>query len=380
MPAVQIYPVVNQIAKNIGYNGAAVVDASSFTAFASTVINGSVEPVYSTLYNLIGRTMIAIDEAEDEERGIIVDQFTYGSILQKLSYITQDSQNDSDWDIAHPENPYAVQAKGGVVQRFFEQTIPAFCWEDVAYDKQIREAFHSPEKLAGFIEGLYTRMRNAYKRSKLGLADAAIGALAARISSETTDANYSRRCRFILTEFNNLYHSGAPLSKDDALIDPQYLEYLRKQIILDKANLNKLTSLYNEVGAVGSEVLIDRRSKGEELTLDISIGVATCYDKYWADSFNDEYVKFPRHNEIVNWGIATVPDEVVISLDGGQTTITVDDIIGLMYDKEAVVATMDNSRFVSIYDEWNDRNVFKLEATRRYTVDPTENSVLYLNK
>ena len=50
-----------------------------------------------------------------------------------------------------------------------------------------------------------------------------------------------------------------------------------------------------------------------------------------------------------------------------------------MYDRDAVVATMDRSRFVSIYDEWNDRNVFKLAADRRYIVDPTENTIVYLN-
>lgn len=377
MPAAQIYPVVNQIAKNIGYTGAAVVDTTSFAAFAATAITGSVEPIYNTLYNLIGRTIIAIDEAEDEERGIIVDQFTYGSILQKLSFITQDSENDSDFDIQNPQNPYTVQAKGGVVQRFFEQKIPVFDWTDVVYDYQIREAFHDEMSLAGFIEGLYTRMRNAYKRAKLGLSDAAIGSLIAHISASTTDANYSRRYRLLLTEYNTIY--GTSLTSATSYKDHDYLEFIRKQILIDQKNINKLTSLYNEVGAVGSEVLIDRRTKEDELNLDISLDVATSYAKYWGDTFNDEYVQFPKHNEIVNWGIATDPNKIVISLDGGTTTTTVDNIIGAMYDKDAVVATLDRVRFVNKYDEWNDRNVFKLAAGRRYTVDPTENSIVYIN-
>ena len=199
MPATQIYSIVNTIANNLQYTGAAVVDATSFAAFASSVITGNVEPVYNELYNLIGRTVVAIDEAEDDERGIIVDAFEYGSILQKLSFISQSAQNNSDYDISNPENPYAILPKSGIVQKFFEQTIPTFCWEDVAYDKQIREAFHSPETLAGFIEGLYTRMRNAYKIAKLGLSDAAIGALIAHMYSGSTDMNYSRRVRSLLT-------------------------------------------------------------------------------------------------------------------------------------------------------------------------------------
>ena len=379
MPATQIYSIVNTIATNLQYTGSTVVDVSSFAAFASSVINGSVEPVYSELYNLIGRTIVAVDEAEDDERGIVVDSFTYGSILQKLSFISQQAQTNSDYNIASPENPYTVTGKTGIVQKFFEQTIPTFCWEDVAYDKQIREAFHSPETLAGFIDGLYTRMYNAYKVAKLGLSDAAIGALVATVYNDSTDMNYSRRVRNLFTEFTTLYSDYASMTKDEAYITPAYLEYVRKQIITDKKNLNKLTHLYNTIGASGSEVPIDRRSTDADLQLDISLNLATSYAKYYGDTFNEQYVQFPRHNEVVNWGVATSPQEVVISIDGGQTTITVSDILAAMYDKDAVVATMDRSRFVNMYDQWNDRNVFKLAADRRYVVDPTENAIIYLN-
>ena len=379
MPATQIYSIVNTIANNLQYTGNAVVDASSFAAFATNAISGSLEPVYNELYNLIGRTVIAIDEAEDDERGIIVDAFDYGSILQKLSFVSQSAQSNSDYDIAHPENPYTVLGKSGIVQKFFEQTIPTFCWEDVAYDKQIREAFHTPQTLAGFIDGLYTRMRNAYKIAKLGLSDSAIGALVAYVYSDTNDMNYSRRVRSLLTEYNTLYMGGNPLSADEALITPGYLEYVRKQIITDQKNLNKLTHLYNTIGASGSEVPIDRRTKADECHLDLSLALTTSYAKYYGDTFNEEYVQFPSHTEIVNWGSATNPQTVKVSLDGGSTTITVNDILGAMYDKDAVVATMDRSRFVNKYDEWNDRNVFKLCADRRYVVDPTENAIIYLN-
>lgn len=378
MPASQIYPVVNTIAKNLQGSNQTVVDPSGFAVFASNTISGSLEPVYSTINNLIGRTLIAIDEAEEDERGIIVDSFEYGSILRKLSYISQDSQSNSDYDIQNPESPYAVQPKSGIVQKFFEQTIPTFSYEDVQYDKQLREGFHDPESLAGFLNGLYTRMYNEYQISKNGLSDAAIGALVAHIVAGSTDGNYSRRVRHLLTEFNTIF--GTTYANEDvAMADPKYLDFIRKVIITDQKNLNKLTHLYNEMGATGSEVPIDRRTKIDELNLDISLKVATSYQKFWGDTFNEQYVQFPKHNEIVNWGIATAPETVKVTLDAGQTTTTVNKIIGVMYDKDAVVATMDRSRFVNIYDQWNDRNVFKLAADRRYIVDPTENAIIYLN-
>lgn len=376
MPAKQIYQTVNTIAGNLGYTGNTVVDVTTFTAFAADALSDSpkTESVYAELYDLIGKTVIAIDEAEEEDRNIVVDAFEYGSIVQKISFAAQASQSSSEWDIAHPENPYAVTRKEGIIQKLFEQDIPTFSWEDVSYADQLKEAFRGPESLAGFTDALYTRMRNAYKIAKLGLADAAVGGLMALVYNDCTavtpGANAGRRLRHLLTEYNTKF--GTELTDDTSLQNTNYLEWVRKQIIIDQKNINKLTKLYND-GTV------ERRTKETDLNLDLSIRLTSSYAKFWGDTFNEQYVQLPKHNEIVNWGIATAPETVKVSVDGGTSTTTIAKILGFMYDRDAVVATMDRSRFVSIYDQWNDRNVFKLTANRRYIADPSENTIIYLN-
>jgi len=376
MPAKQIYQTVNTIAGNLGYTGNTVVDVTTFTAFAADALSDSLktESVYAELYDLIGKTVIAIDEAEEEDRNIVVDAFEYGSIVQKISFAAQASQSSSEWDIAHPENPYAVTRKEGIIQKLFEQNIPTFSWEDVSYADQLKEAFRGPESLAGFTDALYTRMRNAYKIAKLGLADAAVGGLMALVYNDCTavtpGANAGRRLRHLLTEYNTKF--GTELTDDTSLQNTNYLEWVRKQIIIDQKNINKLTKLYND-GTV------ERRTKETDLNLDLSIRLTSSYAKFWGDTFNEQYVQLPKHNEIVNWGIATAPETVKVSVNGGTSTTTISKILGFMYDRDAVVATMDRSRFVSIYDQWNDRNVFKLTANRRYIADPSENTIIYLN-
>lgn len=375
MGAAQIYSIVNKIAGNVSYTGSQVIDTTSFLAFASATLSDPLmtESVYSAMYDLIGKTVVAIDEAEDDERGIVVDAFEYGSILQKFSFQNQSAEASSEWAIANPENPYEEVRKEGVIQSFFEQYIPTFSWKDVSYTEQLKEAFRGPEALAGFTDALYTRMRNAYKIAKNGLSDAAIGGLIGAIYADATattpGANATRRVRHLLTEYNTKF--TAELTADTCLANSNYLEYVRKQIIIDKLNLNKMNKLYND----GS---VERRTTESELKLDLSVALTTSYQKFYGDTYNDNYVMLPKHNEIVNWGIATDPQKIKVSLDGEATT-TISDILGFMYDKDAVVATMDRSRFVSMYDQWNDRNVFKLTANRRYIADPSENAILYLN-
>ena len=370
MPAVQIYQTVNTIANNLSYTGQTVVDPASFTAFAQAALTGMKEGVYNQLYDLIGRTVIAIDEAEEDERGIVVDAFEYGSILEKISFQNQASETSSEWDISNPEDPYDEVAKTGIVAEYFENKIPTFSWKDVAYDVQLREAFRSPESLAGFTDALFQRMRNAYQIAKNGLSDAAVGALAGTIVTATTAPNFARRYRHLLTEYNGTY--GASLTSDDSLADRGYLEYIRKTIITDQKNLNKMTKLYN-TGTV------ERRSTSEDLALDLSLSLTASYARYWGETYNDQYVQLPPHNEVVNWGIATDPDTIKTTLDGGTTTTTITHVLGILRDKDAVVATMDRSRFVNFYDQWNDRNVFKLTANRRYICDPSENAIVYVN-
>lgn len=376
MAAKQIYSVVNTIANNIGYTGDTVVDVTSFVAFGQAALSDTLktESVYGALYDLIGKTVIAIDEAEEDERNIVVDAFEYGSILQKFSFVQQSSEKSSEWDIEHPENPYEEVRKEGIKVSYFENYIPTFSYKDVSYTTQLKEAFRGPESLAGFTDALYTRMRNAYKVAKNGLSDAAIGAIMGTVYAAATagspSANAARQVRHLLTEYNTKF--GTSLTDATSRNNENYLEWVRKQIIIDKENLNKMTKLYNDAS-------VQRRTSDENYRLDLSLEFAAAYDKFWADSYNTQYVQLPKHNSIVNWGIATKPETVKVSLDGGTSTITIAKIIGYAYDKDAVVATMDRSRFVSIYDQWNDRNVFKLTANRRYICDPSENSIIYLN-
>lgn len=378
MPAAQIYSVVNDIANNISYTGNKVVDISSFIAFGQDVLSNPLltESVYSKLIDRIGKTVIAIDEAEDEGRGIVVNAFEYGSILQKLSFQLQSAEASSEWDPANPENPYLETAKDGIIQKFFEQYIPAFSYKDVSHTDQLKEAFTSPQALQGFLDALYTRMYNAYKLAKQGLSDAAIGGIMAAIYEEATAAtpgvNASRRVRHLLTEYNtDINTSGTDLTAADSLQNEDYLDWVRKQIIIDQKNISKMNKLYND----GS---VERRTTDADLKLDLSVALTASYAKYYGDTFNDGYVQLPKHNEIVHWGIATSPQEVKVSLDG-ETTTDIKNILGFMYDKDAVVATLDKVRFVSFPDSWNNRVAMKLTAERRYIADPSENGIIYLN-
>ena len=92
MPQAQIYSMVNTIANNINYTGSTVVDTSSFVAFGQAVLSDPAltESVYNKMYDLIGRTLIAIDEAEDEElEKLISEASSAGSSAEDIGSETE---------------------------------------------------------------------------------------------------------------------------------------------------------------------------------------------------------------------------------------------------------------------------------------------------
>lgn len=376
MPAKQIYSVVNKIAQNISWSGNQVIDVSSFVAFTQDTLSDPMlkESVYDEMFDILNKTIFAVDVAkESDNRGIIVDQFTYGSILRKISFLNQSAETASEWDIEHPENPYTLQRKEGIIVKYFENYIPAFCYKDVVYETQLEEAFASPESLAGFVSGLYQRMYNAYSVAKQGLSDAAIGALVAKVYEDATaatpSANASRQVRHLLTEYNTAF--GTSLTDTTSRMNSNYLEFVRKAMLIDKENLDEFTASYND-GTV------ERRTSDADYKLDISVAFATAYDKFWGDTYHEGYVQLPKFTKVRNWGMQAYPETIKVSLDG-ETTTTVAKIIGVAYDKDAVIATLERERFVALPDTWNMRRNIKLEAERRYCADISENVIIYLN-
>ena len=110
------------------------------------------------------------------------------------------------------------------------------------------------------------------------------------------------------------------LTNDTSRQNANYLDFVRRTLIKDRENMNKLTKLYNDA-------TVERRTTPDELNLDVSLDFATAYDKFWADSYNESYVQLPKHNTIVNWGIATAPETVKIKLAADGDTITINKII-----------------------------------------------------
>ena len=368
----QIYGTINEIANNMQYTGDTVVDTTTFADFGKHVLSSDVnrETFYNILVDRIGRTAFAIREYKAQGLDIRVDAFTFGAIYQKIRFGHKESDDSSSWNNSG-DNPYTVESNTKLVQNLYNGKLGTFSYVDIIYDHQLESAFTSPVQMGSFFNSLYTNIYNELESSSYGLElytlNSLIGAL---YSNATTTPN---RCRKVLTEYNTLF--STELTSANALTNKSFLDWLQKELKKAKDNMRQLTRNYND----GS---VNTHTDESNLSFYVLNDVAYSYDTYYSEKFNAEFVKLPRYKALVNFGQSTHPDVVKVSIDinntGETTPITVNNVIGVMCDKDACVCTLDRQREISMYDKWNARTPIKVEADRRYMVDLTENAILWV--
>lgn len=372
----QIYSTINSLSKNITEGGANVVDYKSFVSFGNDVLssNTNKERFYNVLVDRIGRTVFAIRAYKADDRRVMVDSFTFGSILQKISYKLRDSEYNSDWRYdteteTTNDNPYEYESAGGVIQKLFAQSLPTFAYKDVIYDRQLESAFVSPEAMGGFINGIYERMDTELEIAKEALNTTAINAFYTEIYKDNTNNN--RRVRNLAKEYNTLHPDSTITSLQDALESEDFLRFATAEIALVIPRIAKPTTLYND-GTV------ERHTSKNDLVIEMWSSFTKYFDVTLAsNTYHDELVKLPNYNGDVPYWMSETLGGDISYIDNNEDTQTIKNVICLMRDKDAVVTTLDRDEIVTMYDQFNKRTPIKLSAERRYIADNSENGIIF---
>lgn len=365
----QIYSTINDIASVMKTGVDKVVDTSSFISFGQTVITSTEnkEQFYKALVDRIGLTVYAIREYKRQNRNVTVDAFTFGSILQKISYKLQDAESNSTWDKT-PLNPYTLEPKEGILQTLYAQDLPTFCYTDVVLDRQLESAFINERNMAGFINGLYIRATNALELSCEGMDNLTICALVTEVFNETKTGINKTRARNLFEEYKKEYQDTT-LTIDSCLNDKAFLQFCCVEMGTIIPFLGKLTSMFNN-----GEV--ERVTKTSDLIVELNTEFEKKYSVYLSsNTFHDEMVRLPNYTSIPYWYNPSEPMTVQTGTDEEPTKI--ENVIAVFRDKDACVNTLDTEKQVSMYDVINERTYVKWSADRRYIVDTSENCVIF---
>ena len=326
MTTEQIYGLVNTVnAEAFGHSAMVVTDTSSLISLGNTVLSSSTntEAFLNTLAQRIGKTILRFRDYRNKLGDMVLNDFEYGAILQKIKVNMPEAELDESYDLidGNTVDHYKI-AKPSVDQKLFVTRTP-YQYHITIQRVHLKEAFLSPEAMGSFIGIIFGEVRNAIEISLENLG---------RITLATAAAEYSgTREVALVTDYNNEYNPSPALTAAEALHNESFLRYaiMRMMNLIDM--IQDASELYND----GSMVTFTPRE-------DVRMKVLSEFQRRIESNvlyaaFNERFVDIPEGYKTINfWQAAQTPYDVNITRPSDQTATTVNNVIAILYDRDAM--------------------------------------------
>lgn len=362
MTTEQIYGLVNTVnAEAFGHSAITVVDTSSLIALGNTVLSSSTntEAFLSTLAQRIGRTILRFREYRNKLGDMVLNDFEYGAILQKIKVHMPEAELDESYDLidGNTVDPYVI-AKPSVDQKLFVTRTP-YQFHITIQRVHLKEAFLSPEAMGSFIGVVFGEVRNAIEVSLENLG---------RITIATAIAEYSTsREVALVTDFNTEYNPSPALTAAEALHNEEFLRYAIMRMMTAVDGIQDMSELYND----GTMQTFTPRE-------DVRIKVLSEFQRRIESNvlyaaFNERFVDIPEGYTKLNfWQAAQSPFDVEITRPSDSTATTVNNVVAILHDRDAMgvykideeVATSDLNAAGLYYNQyWHEKQLRFLDLS-----------------
>lgn len=327
MTTEQIYTLVNEVnAEAFGTNALAIVDTSSLISVGNTVLSSSTntEAFLNTLAQRIGRTILRFRDYRNKLGDMVLNDFEYGAILQKIKVTMPSAEEDQIYDLTDGQAiDHYVVAKPNVDQKLFVTRTP-YQFHITIQRATLKEAFLSESAMGSFIGVVYGEVRNAIEVSLENLG---------RVTLATAIAETAGTTRFIelVSEYNTLYNPSPALDAVTCQNDPDFMRYAMYRINSVMDGMQDMSVLYNN----GS---FETFTPKEDMRLKV---ISTFMRKLETvveyAAFHDQFVRPDIDVTTLNyWQAAQSPMDVIIKRPSDGDSVSRNNIVALLHDRDAM--------------------------------------------
>lgn len=384
MEVKQVYQLMNLASKQMwGDEYIAVEDLSGFVSFGDAVLSDSknLDNYLGVISPEIAKTVVrTLDDFDVDFKNLMVDGFTYGTFVRKLTVRILSAQETNAWNVGDngftPTN-FKID-KPSISEKLFSG-IKTFEFDLTIPDNIMRGSFRNPESMGALISAMVDAL---VKSAILYVSTAnrlAVNTAIARVLNE------DKRVIHLLTEM------GYTGTADKAQYDPEVLRYSNARIAQFIKFMSKPSVLFNEenelrVTARDNMHVFFNSIYGENSKRFLESGT------YWKD-----LVSMPYFEEVVAWqGLLTeagqgetqltLPDfksattingKIKID-DDTEVTINQSYIIGAIFDRQHVFTTLYDQRMSTDRNNRNEYTNYTNIIDIGHGVDPSENSVVFV--
>ena len=375
----QVYSTVNSIAKQMwGENAITVVDARGIISMGQNVLSSVTErdKFLNILADRIGITILRTLDLELDFPNLLKHSYEWGAIISKINIQPFEAKQQKAWDVGtdgFTPNQFDID-KPNVTQTFFKDA-NAFEFDVTIPDRMLKTAFVSAEEFGTFIDGIMESISDSMTMALNNMSYVAIdNFIAEKVKADNGVIN-------VLTGFNT--QAGTSYSTlQEALDDKEFYRYTSMIIRNIMKYMGKASKLYNTGGMVRATA---RDNMHVILSSDVMSGMTSYLS---ADTFHDELVAIKGYVEFVslqgtgNSGIPTVANNTKITVvpasnaEDDSTAVTVNGVIGLICDREAIAIGYDDMFNAVDRNNRNRYTNYTYGCTRQWLNDLSENGVV----
>ena len=327
MTTEQIYTLVNEVnAEAFGTNAIDIVDTSGLISLGNTVLSSSTntEAFLNTLVQRIGRTIFRFREYRNKLGDMVVNDFEFGAILQKIYVHMPEAEEDESYNLVDGQSVdhYKI-SKPDVDQKLFVTRTP-YKFRVTIQEWQLKEAFTDAVAMGSFIGVIFGQVRNAIECSLENLG---------RVTLATAIAECAGTSRMIdlVTLYNSLYNPSPALDDVTCQNDPDFMRFAMSTINSYIDYLQDMSTLYND-GSI--ETFTPKEDMRVKIISSFKRRLETVVE-YAA--FHDQFVRPDADITTINyWQAAQDPMSIKITRPSDSDSVSRGNVICLIHDRDAM--------------------------------------------
>ena len=377
----QVYQFVNDATSELlGEEQLLQEDLSNVVDVGTAIFNANAFDVYvRSLVNHIGKVIFVNRPYRGSAPSVLMDDWQYGSVLQKISSEMPDAVENETWELTDGASYDPHVFHKPVAESKFFNKMTTFEVDRSITQKQVEQSFSSPGQLNGFVSMLF----NEVDKSMTVKTDSLVMRTINNMIAETVYSQFNGsaitgaggpRAINLLSRYNTQY--GENLTAAQAILDPDFIRYAAYQMALYVDRLTRMSTLFN----VGGKQRFTPKDLQHIVMLSEFRAAADVFLQ--STTFHDEYTKLVNAETVPFWqgsgtdyAFTNTGTINVTTASGHAQQVT--GILGCIFDRDALGVNC-YKRYVNT--QWNAKADFtnyfyKMEA--RYFNDLNENFVVF---
>lgn len=341
----QISEMLNSAIKEVvGESEIINENLSNIVTIGSAIPADSLDTIFTKIINKVGNTIIESKKYNGNSLGILMNEWEYGSILEKIRIDIPETTTNDSWSLVKGNSYDCFKFSPPTVRAKYFNKAVTFEIPMSYTAEQMKDSFRNADTAVSFWNAVENAIQTSITANTEMLEYRAVtNMIGLKVHNNNNVVN-------LLAEYKDETGITA-LAAKKTLHDKDFLRFCAKRISMYSDYIKSLSMLNNDDGYITATADDEKR-----LILLSDFAKSIEYDLY-SNTFNQEFVKIGKYTTIPYWqGTGTSRkfennskiDLTISDLSGEPQTVTKSGIVGVLFDVNGCCVCRKNYRVLSM--------------------------------